>query len=167
MCFDFSTQFSEIFRVPKLIQRDIINIKSSSCILPCYFFRLLLKLSIIDTFSKSIQIENFMKILSVTAELFREEGRQMTKLAVHFRNFRTHLKKIYFKITNIFITLMKNNLSSMRRVCSCRIYQSFGGVCCMHLQDKYDSGRTTCKTYAYTRYTQTSNPVIIILIRVI
>ena len=58
-------------------------------------FRLLMELSVIDTFSKSIQMTNFMKILSVNAELFHaEEQTEMTKLAVHFRNFRTHLKKI-------------------------------------------------------------------------
>ena len=67
----------------------------------------------------------------------------------------------------MFITLIKNNLFYMRRVCCCRFYQSFGGVYCIHLQDIYTSVRTTCNTYAYTRYTLTSNPMIIILIRVV
>jgi len=62
---------------------------------------------------------------------------------------------------------MKNNLLYMRCVCSCRIYQSFGGVCCSHLQDNYTSGRKTCHAYPYTRYTLTSNPMIITLIPVI
>jgi hypothetical protein len=42
----------------------------------------------LDRFSKNTQIQNFMKIRPVGAELFHADGRtDMTKLIVAFRNF--------------------------------------------------------------------------------
>jgi hypothetical protein len=55
-------------------------------------------LFVMDIFSKSTQIPKFMKILPVTAELFHTERQtEMTKLAVHFRKCRTHLKRYKLK----------------------------------------------------------------------
>jgi hypothetical protein len=48
----------------------------------------------VNRFSKNIQISNFMKILSVGAELFHADRRtDMTKLIVAFRNFSNGPKK--------------------------------------------------------------------------
>ena len=48
----------------------------------------------LNRFLKNIQISNFMKILSVGAELFHADRRtDMTKLMVAFRNFSNAPKK--------------------------------------------------------------------------
>jgi len=53
-----------------------------------------LKLSV-DRFSKNTKISNFMKILSVGAELFHADRRtEMAKLIVAFRRFSNAPKKI-------------------------------------------------------------------------
>jgi hypothetical protein len=117
-----------------------------------YCFRFSLNLFAIDIFWKITQIPNFKKILPVTNELFHAEGQTgKTKLAVHSRNCRKHLKTIQIKITNLFITLMKNTLFYMRHVCSCRIYKSFRGIRCIYYQDSYTFVRTTCPNYAYRK----------------
>jgi len=60
----------------------------------------------LDCVSKNIQIQNFMKIRPVGAELFHADGRtdkriDMTKLTVAFRNFLTRLQtKIIICINN-------------------------------------------------------------------
>jgi hypothetical protein len=54
----------------------------------------LMKLDFIDSFSKNIQISNFMKICPVAAELFNADGRtDMMKLIVAFRNFAKSASK--------------------------------------------------------------------------
>jgi hypothetical protein len=49
---------------------------------------------IFSSFSKNIQISNFMKIRPVGAELFHAGGRADTNLTVAFRNFAKALKNI-------------------------------------------------------------------------
>jgi hypothetical protein len=54
----------------------------------CYSCQILKKSSFLHRFSKNTQILNFMKINSVAAELFQEDGgTDMKKLAVAFHNF--------------------------------------------------------------------------------
>ena len=54
----------------------------------------LMKLDFIDSFSKNIQISNFVKIRPLAAELFNADGRtDLTKLIVAFRNFAKSASK--------------------------------------------------------------------------
>ena len=55
-----------------------------------------MKLVFPERFSKNPQISNFMKLLTVAAELFHADGRtDMTKLTVAFRNFANATKDRY------------------------------------------------------------------------
>jgi hypothetical protein len=93
--FWFSLQgLSETFLIPRRIQRDnkCTKVLTQSTRYPC---QILIKLKF--RFSKNFQIQNFMKIRPVEAELYHEdrqtdEHRGMTKLTVAFRNFTNALK---------------------------------------------------------------------------
>jgi len=84
MCLDF---LSEIFRILRRIQRDIINVSASSFKVSYIPVRLERNLNLLDRLSKNTKISNFMKIRPVGAELFHADGQtDMTKLIVAFRN---------------------------------------------------------------------------------
>ena len=90
----FSTTFSEIFLILRIIWRDIIiNVYLSSCkvFVTC---QNLMKLEFSRQCLKNTQISDFMKIRRVGSDLFladvdRHTERQthITKLLVDFRNF--------------------------------------------------------------------------------
>ena len=67
----FSTILSETFLILRRIQRDtIINVSRSSYKVAVILVRLKQTLECLNRFLKNIKISNFMKILSVGAELF-------------------------------------------------------------------------------------------------
>jgi hypothetical protein len=84
--FDFLYNFV-IFLILKQIQRDIINVHTSSCKLPVIPVGFQSNPNSLDRFSKNIQILNVVKIRPVGAESFHADGHVMTKLIVTFRNF--------------------------------------------------------------------------------
>ena len=75
------------FLILRIIQRDVINVRRSSCKAPVI-------LSVFNVNLEFSQISDFIKIRRVGAELFREDGRtDMTKLTVTLRNFARAPKK--------------------------------------------------------------------------
>ena len=70
------TRFVRIFLVLRRTQRDtIINVRRFSCKVPVILLRCHRNFNFLDTFSKNIQILNFIKIRPVEAKLFHAEGR--------------------------------------------------------------------------------------------
>ena len=82
----FST-FSEIFDIPRRLQRNIIiNIHRSPRTLPVILVTFWSNVNFLDRFSKNTQIPNLIKIHPVEAELFHVDGRtDMTKPRAAFR----------------------------------------------------------------------------------
>jgi hypothetical protein len=76
-------------------ERDIKNVLWSSCKVPFILVAYEWNLKILDGFSKSPQIWNFMKIRSVGAELFHADGQtdRVTKLIGAFCTFASTPKK--------------------------------------------------------------------------
>jgi hypothetical protein len=78
----------ETLLIIRRLQRDIINVHSSSCKVTVILVRDEWKLNFLNRFSKYAPISNFMKIYLVGAELFHAERKtDMTKLIVAFRKF--------------------------------------------------------------------------------
>jgi hypothetical protein len=95
-------RFSAIFLILRRIQRDIINVLRYSSKVPVIIVRFEWKGNFIDSFPKSFQIPNFMKILSVGAQIFHADWRtdmqtDMKKLIVACRYFLVTSLKLWVR----------------------------------------------------------------------
>jgi len=73
-----------------------MTFKKSTCI----YCHMLMKLELLDRFSKNTQIQHLMKIRRMGAEMFHADGRtDMTKLTAAFRNFANSPKNQVINIT--------------------------------------------------------------------
>ena len=91
----FCTNTSEIFLFPGRNEGDIINVHRSSCKVIVINIRKL-TLNILGTYSKNLQIQIFMKIHPVGAELFHADRRTYTQrkligiIIYYLQLFSTH-----------------------------------------------------------------------------
>jgi hypothetical protein len=89
-----------------------------------------MKLKFLDRFFKNIKLSNFMKILTVGAELFHADGRtdrqtDMTELTVAFRNYAKVPKdqsgnEVKGKISRLFLDPYKTRNATRA---PCRIFE--------------------------------------------
>jgi hypothetical protein len=123
-----SATLSKTILILRRIRRDInMNVNWLSCRVPVMLVRFEWNLNILDVFSKSYQISNFMKIRPVGAKLFHSERRKrpMMKLIVAFDNYATMPKNgifiyIIYRLLSVskWLNKIESKYSSLTNKCT-------------------------------------------------
>ena len=102
----FPTTLLEKFITLRRTERDVIkNVYWSSCKVAGILVRFSWNLKLLDRFSKSVQISNFIKLRPTGTKLFHADGRaDVAKLIVAVRNF-VNASKNHTRLLSSFLVL--------------------------------------------------------------